>query len=431
MSAGSKWLCRCCFAAAIAIMFAGAPSSLLAQAPQSPNPPQQPPPQAQQALTQQQLQQLVAPVALYPDALLAQVLTASTYPLEVAMAARWSEKNSDVKGTALEDAMQKQPWDASVKGLTAVPQVLAMMNEKLDWTSQLGVAFLAQPDELQNAVQALRKQAETTGNLKSSKEQKVRRVAAPPSTGYVGPPEYIVIEPVDPEYVYVPVYDPVVVYGPGYWQPAYVPFFWHPPWWTVGPAFGFGAALFVGPALWYHYNWGHGGFAAIQTNTVLYSKFNKVSFAGGGQFQNWKFDPAHHGNVQFKNVNLQQQFGGKNVQGIQGARTIQGVQGVQGIQGNKALQDVQTNKSIQNIQGSQGLQNNKGVQGIKTNKNIANIQTGNKNIQTGNKNINAGGGNKNATMVSSQQMHAAGPRGPGKRPKVQGGGGKPKNKGGH
>src|SRR5262245_24970755 len=164
----------------------------------------------------------------------------------------------DVKGTALEDAMQKQPWDASVKGLTAVPQVLAMMNEKLDWTSQLGEAFLAQPDDVQNAVQALRKQAETTGNLKSSKEQKVRRVAAPPSTGYVGPPEYIVIEPVDPEYVYVPVYDPVVVYGPGYWQPAYVPFFWHPPWWTVGPAFGFGAALFVGPALWYHYNWGHG-----------------------------------------------------------------------------------------------------------------------------------------------------------------------------
>jgi hypothetical protein len=162
MSAGSKRLCKFGFAAAIAIMVAGAPSSLLAQAPESPNPPQQPPPQAQQALTQQQLQQLVAPIALYPDALLAQVLTASTYPLEVAMAARWSEKNSDVKGTALEDAMQKQPWDASVRGLTAVPQVLAMMNEKLDWTSQLGEAFLAQPDDVQNAVQALRKQADLT-----------------------------------------------------------------------------------------------------------------------------------------------------------------------------------------------------------------------------------------------------------------------------
>ena len=102
---------------------------------------QQPQPQ-QQALTQQQIQQLVAPIALYPDALLAQVLTASTYPLEVTMAARWSEKNRNLKDAALEDAMQKQQWDPSVKGLTSVPQVLAMMNEKLDWTNQLGEAFL-------------------------------------------------------------------------------------------------------------------------------------------------------------------------------------------------------------------------------------------------------------------------------------------------
>ena len=397
MSVGSKWLCKFGFAAVIAIMFAGAPSSLLAQVPQSPNPPQQPPPQAQQALTQQQLQQLVAPVALYPDALLAQVLTASTYPLEVAMAARWSEKNSDVKGTALEDAMQKQPWDASVKGLTAVPQVLAMMNEKLDWTSQLGEAFLAQPDDVQNAIQALRKQAETTGNLKSSKEQKVRRVAAPPSTGYVGPPEYIVIEPVDPQYVYVPVYDPVVVYGPGYWQPAYVPFFWHPPWWTVGPAFGFGAALFVGPALWYHYNWGHGGFAAIQTNTALYGKFNKVNVSGGGQFQNWKFDPSHRDSVQFKNTKLQQQFGdlsGKNLQSNQAGKAIQGIQGVQP-------------KSIQ------GIQTGKGVQNIQTAKRVEGVQTSKKTGQNLNK-------SKTTRVVSSQRTQINQPgKGAGKR--VQGG----------
>ena len=398
--------------------------------PQEPPPQQQPPQQQQPALTQQQIQQLVAPIALYPDPLLAQVLAASTYPLEVTLAARWVEKNPNLKGSALESAMLQQPWDPSVKGLTSVPQVLSMMNEKLDWTNQLGEAFLAQPDDIQLAVQALRKQAEVTGNLKSSKEQKVSRVPAP-STGYAGPPEYIAIEPVEPDYIYVPVYDPVLVYGPGYWGPAYVPFFWHPPWWTVGPVFGFGAALFVGPALWYHYNWGHGGFAAIQTNTALYSRFNRVNFTGGGQFQNWKFDPAHHGNVQFKNTNLQRQFG--STQGVQGARTIQGIQGtqgVQGIQGNKALQGVQTSKGIQSIQGSQGLQSNKGVQGIKTNKNIANIQTGNKTIQTGNKNINVGAGNKNSRMVTSQQFHAAGPRNPGNRPKFQGGG-KPKKNGGH
>jgi uncharacterized protein DUF3300 len=407
MSARSKELCQFGFAAAIAITLAGAPSSLSAQAPQSPNPPQQPPPQAQQPLTQQQLQQLVAPIALYPDALLAQVLTASTYPLEVAMAARWSEKNSDVKGPALEDAMQKQPWDASVKGLTAVPQVLAMMNEKLDWTGQLGEAFLAQPDDVQNAVQALRKQAETTGNLKSSKEQVVRRVAAPPSTGYVGPPEYIVIEPVEPQYVYVPVYDPVVVYGPGYWPPAYVPFFWHPPWWTVGPAIGFGAALFVGPALWYHYNWGHGGFAAIQTNTVLYSKFNKVNVSGGGQFQNWKFDPSHHGGVQFKNTKLQQQFGNLSSKNLQGNQTGKAIQGIQGVQ-TKSLQGIQTGKGGQNIQTA------KRVEGVQTSKK-----------QTG-QNLNK---SKTTRVVSSQRIQVNQPgKAAGKR--VQGGA-KIKKKGPH
>ncbi|MGC2587117.1 MAG: DUF3300 domain-containing protein, partial [Pseudolabrys sp.] len=277
MSAWSNWVGKFCFIAALAVPIAlsGASLPVSAQDQQDQQQPQQ------QPLTQQELAQLVAPIALYPDALLAQVLTASTYPLEVVMAARWSEKNPDLKGAALEDAMQKEPWDPSVKGLTSVPQVLAMMSDKLDWTQQLGEAFLAQPDDIQNAVQALRARADEAGNLKSSKEQKVRRVAAPPSTGYVGPPEYIVIEPVEPDYVYVPVYDPVVVYGADYWPPAYVPFFWHPPWWTVGPVIGFGAAAFVGPALWYHYNWGNRGYAAVQTNTALYSRFNRVNVTGG------------------------------------------------------------------------------------------------------------------------------------------------------
>jgi Protein of unknown function (DUF3300) len=396
MSAWSNWIGKLALTAAM-IMLA---EPLSAQVQQN-----QPPPQQQQPLTQQQLQQLVAPIALYPDALLAQVLTASTYPLEVTMAARWSEKNTELKGAALEDAMQQQPWDPSVKGLTSVPQVLAMMNEKLDWTNQLGEAFLAQPDDVQNAIQALRKQAEATGNLKSSKEQKVRKVAAPPSTGYVGPPEYFVIEPVEPDYIYVPVYDPVVVYGPGYWSPAYVPFFWHPPWWTVGAAFGFGAALFVGPALWYHYNWGYGGFGAIQTNTVLYSKFNKVNVSGG-QFQNWKFNPAHHGGVQFKNTKLQQQFGnvgGKNLQGVQTGKAIQGIQGVQ------------TNKNIQ------GIQTGKGTKGIQTTKRIEGIQSG-KSVKTG-QNVSKG---KSAKVVGSQAIH---PVQTGKTTGKQGGGNK--KKGGH
>jgi hypothetical protein len=191
----------------------------------------------------------------------------------------------------------------------------------------------------------------------------------------VGPPEYIVIEPVEPDYIYVPVYDPVVVYGPGYWSPAYVPFFWYPPWWTVGPAFGFGAALFVGPALWYHYNWGYGGFAAIQTNTVLYSQFNKVNISGGGQFQNWKFDPAHHGGVQFKNAKLQQHFGtpgGKNFQGIQTGKTIQSLQGVQN---NKSIQGVQTAKGISGNQNAKRVEKIQSGKSVKTGQNVSNIKS--------------------------------------------------------
>jgi hypothetical protein len=256
-------------------------------------------------LSQQEVEKLVAPIALYPDALLAQILTASTYPLEVAMAARWSDRNSKLTGSALEKAMETQPWDPSVKGLATVPQVLAMMNEKLDWTQQLGEAFLAQPDDIQTAVQALRVKAEATGNLKASKEQRIKKVAAPVRSGYVGPAEFIVIEPVEPNYVYVPVYDPVVVYGVGYWSPAYTPFFWYPPWWTVGPAFGFGPALYVGPALWYNYNWGYAGFAAIGVSAALYSQFNR---RGPGQLGYWSFNPIHRRNVVFKNTNLQQQF---------------------------------------------------------------------------------------------------------------------------
>src|SRR5262245_2711013 len=418
MSAWSNWAGKFCFIAALAVPIAlsGASLHVLAQDQQGQPQPQQQP--QQQPLTQQQVQQLVAPIALYSDALLAQVLTASTYPLEVVMAARWSEKNPDLKGAALEDGIQKEPWDPSVKGLTSVPQVLAMMSDKLDWTQQLGEAFLAQPDDIQNAIQTLRAQADAAGNLKSSKEQRVRRVAATPSAGYVGPPEYIAIEPVEPDYVYVPVYDPVVVYGPGYWSPAYVPFFWHPSWWAVGPAFGFGAAVFVGPALWYHYNWGHSGFAAIQTNTVLYSKFNKVNVSGG-QFQNWKFDPAHHGGVQFKNTKLQQQFGnlgGKNLQGVQTGKTIQGIQGVQT---GKNIQGIQTGKSIQ------GMQSGKGAQGIQTSKHIEGVQTGKK-LQTG-QNLNKG---KSANMVSSQAIQGGqGGKAAGKR--AQGGGGKIKKKGPH
>ncbi|HWO17114.1 MAG TPA: DUF3300 domain-containing protein, partial [Solirubrobacterales bacterium] len=169
---------------------------------------------------QEEIEQLVAPVALYPDALLAQVLMASTYPLEVVLAARWTQANPKVSGAALENAMQSQTWDPSVKSLTAVPQVLEMMEQRVDWTQKLGDAFLGQEAEVMKAVQRLRAKASAAGNLKSGKEQVV-------TTKTEGGETTIVIEPAT-EVVYVPTYDPSYVYG--YWpNPAYPPYYWYPP----------------------------------------------------------------------------------------------------------------------------------------------------------------------------------------------------------
>ncbi len=128
--------------------------------------------------SQQDLDQILAPIALYPDALLAQIFMASTYPLEIVEAARWVKANPNVKDKALEDAMQKQTWDPSVKSLTTVPQVLGQMNDKLDWTQKLGDAFLAQQKEVMSTVQSLRAKAKAAGNLESTGQQVVKSETA-------------------------------------------------------------------------------------------------------------------------------------------------------------------------------------------------------------------------------------------------------------
>src|SRR5580698_2229851 len=147
-----------------------------------------------QQLSEGQIEQLVAPIALYPDPLLSQVLMASTYPLEVIEAARWSQANSMVKGEALQDAMQSQSWDPSVKALAAVPQTLQMMSEKLDWTQQLGDAFLAQQPDVMNAIQKLRAEAHAAGNLQSTPEQRVTTAPAPEGVSPASMQQAILIE---------------------------------------------------------------------------------------------------------------------------------------------------------------------------------------------------------------------------------------------
>ena len=178
----------------------------------------------------EELEQIVAPIALYPDALLAQIFMASTYPLEIVEAARWSKAHPEVKGDAVAGAVQSQTWDPSVKSLCAFPDVLAMMNEKIDWTQKLGDAFLAQQKEVMQAVQVLRNKAKETGNLKSTKEVTVKTEPAPAGAPA---PQTIIIESPDPEVVYVPTYNPTVVYG-AWAYPSYPPYYYYPPGYVRG-----------------------------------------------------------------------------------------------------------------------------------------------------------------------------------------------------
>jgi hypothetical protein len=165
---------------------------------------------------QEELDQMLAPIALYPDDLLSQILMASTYPLEIVQAARWTNQNKDLKGDALTEALEKQDWDASVKSLVNFPDVLSKMNESLEWTQKLGDAFLAQQKQVMDTIQMLRKKAQEAGNLKDSPQQKV-----------VVEKETIIIQPAQPETIYVPSYNPAVVYGAWWWPlfPPFPPFF--------------------------------------------------------------------------------------------------------------------------------------------------------------------------------------------------------------
>jgi hypothetical protein len=261
------------------------------------------------ALSQGQIDQLLAPIALYPDNLLGQILAASTYPLDVVVAARWAAANPNVTGQALEDAMQRQNWDPSVKALAAVPQVLQMMSEKVEWTRELGEAYLAQPDDIAASVQRLRARADASGNLKETSKLKVKRVKAPPpppDVVYVEPPppEYIVIEPYEPDVLFVPVYDPFIVYG--VWPyPYYRPFYWYPPGYVRVAVIGYGAPCLVGAAIWANYHW-HSRRVVINVNH--YNKYNHVKLANTSANQTWKFNSERR-NLSFKNAVLQKQYG--------------------------------------------------------------------------------------------------------------------------
>ena len=245
----------------------------------------------QQALyTQSDLDQMLAPIALYPDDLLSDVLAASTYPLEVVQADRYVKQNPNLQGDALADALNTQPWDASVKALAQYPSVLAMMDDELSWTEELGNAFLAQPTGVMDTVQSLRAKAAANGTLQSNTEQVVQ------SQG-----NDISIQPAAPDVVYVPYYDPSLVYG-AWWWPAQLPVFWNP------------------PPLYRPYNFGNIGAGGIvyggrvAVNGTGFSRFkpnwgtHTISVgaphrgANAGRVTAWQHDPAHRLGLAYRSV---------------------------------------------------------------------------------------------------------------------------------
>lgn len=262
-----------------------------------------------QTFSEEQLAQLLAPIALYPDELIAQVLLASTYPLEIVMADRWVRQHKDLQGNDLADALEGETWDPSVKALVNFPTVLAMLSQKLDLTTKLGDAFLEQEEDVMKMVQELRKRATDAGNLKSTREQKV-----------LVDEDKIIIEPADTRVVYVPIYDPYLVYGP-WWYPAYPPyFFYSAPY--PGVVFSFGIGVTLG--LPWGYAWGgwdwynHSVLINVNRNIrynryIDRSRYIRRYERRGEPIRNgvvsWRHDPDHRRGVAYKGKVTTREFG--------------------------------------------------------------------------------------------------------------------------
>ena len=278
---------------------------------------------AQKKVSKEELAQLVAPIALYPDELVAQILMASTYPLEIVEADRWAQQNKSLKGDALAKALEKQGWDPSVKSLVNFPSVLSAMSQKLDLTSKLGDAFLAQQQDVMAVIQELRRKAYDAGNLKTTKEQKV-----------VVEKETIVIQPSNPDVVYVPSYNPTVVYG-AWSYPAYPPYSYYPPPPAYYPAFHFAAGVALGLAwgyAWGNCNW-HGGSVNYNVNNNFNRNTNinrnrpsQLPSQGRGQGA-WQHNPSHRKGVAYKDGATAKRFGQSPERSMAGRRDARGYGG--------------------------------------------------------------------------------------------------------
>ncbi len=275
---------------------------------------------AEQAATKvppDQLDSLVAPIALYPDPLLSQTLVASTYPLEVIQLKQWLDQHKDLKDKALADAVQKQDWDPSIQAMAALPEVVKQLADNIKWTTDLGNAFLAQQNDVMDAVQRMRKKAKDAGNLKSSEQQKVE-------TKVVESKQVIIVEQANPQVVYVPSYNPIVVYGaPVY---PYPPIVYPPPgYYAAGMAISFGVGVAMG-AMWsggwgYHCGWGGSNNVYINNNNNFVNNSNRQNInnvnrntnnvnRGNAGNNTWQHNPQHRGGAPYSDRSVANKYGG-------------------------------------------------------------------------------------------------------------------------
>src|SRR5437773_6842329 len=286
-------------------------------------------------LPNDQLDSLVAPIALYSDPLLAQTLAASTYPLEIIQLQQWMDRNKNLQGKALADAVAKQPWDPSIQALVATPDVVQRMAGNIQWTTDLGNAFLAQQSDLMDAVQRMRAKAQGTGNLKTSAQQKVETQTVE------GGKQVIVVQPANPEVVYVPSYDPVVVYGAPAPEYPYYPYTY--PGYVPGTALMWGAGIALGAAAWGAWgghwgdcNWGGGDVNINNNNNFNRNSNRNVNRGQAGQGNKWQHNPQHRGNAPYGDRGTANKFGGRGpggAGGVGGAGRPGGVGGAGGAGG--------------------------------------------------------------------------------------------------
>jgi uncharacterized protein DUF3300 len=368
-----------------------------------------------------QLDSLVAPIALYPDPMLAQVLAASTYPLEIIQLQQWLGKNKDLKDKALVDAVSKQPWDPSVQGLAALPEVVKRLADDIQWTTDLGNAFLAQQSDVMDAVQRMRKKAKDAGNLKSTEQQKVE-------TKVVETKQVIVVEQANPQVIYVPTYNPTVVYGPPVYP--YPPIVYPPPpppgAYVAGVAIAFGVGMAMGAA-WHGgwgYNCGWGGNNNINVN--VNNNFNRNTNVNGGNRVNtgggggsWQHNPQHRGAAPYSDRSTANKYGGTS----RGASASERQASARQNQANAGNRSQSGARSSQGQVGGQQPRSNDRSSGS-ANRASSSGGGSNRPTSTNSKSSALGGGSSGKSGSSAKASSSRGSSSMGSRSSSSGGGGR-------